>query len=355
MLRPIRTSPSRPSGPIRRAVLAGALALLLAGTVATSAEPPESSEDSSPASLFEERVSVSWVLVPVVVRSGDGYVRGLRRHDFRLWVDGRRVPIEELDLGTDAPLSVVWLQDLSGSMANTGKLGASRRAFETFLAGVRTGDEIALASFAGGRVAVEVPFTGNPDPLREATAVWEGYGTTALHDAVSLLPEISSEGRRGKRVAVLVTDGQDNASGIAPEEALELVRRARLPVYVLGLTADGGRSGDREEEVYRYSDLLRSLAAGTGGRYFELTTASGHGPPPIEETVGHILDDLRQRYILALTTAGDGPESYHRFEVDVVHRGRSTDGATLTFRRGYWGTRPTAWPPEEDGSREVPR
>ncbi len=329
----------------------GALALLVATATAPAAQPPEEPADSPPASVFEESVSVSWVLVPVVVRTGDGYVRGLRRHDFRLWVDGRRVPIEELDLGSDAPLSVVWLQDLSGSMANAGKLPASRRALETFLADARRGDEIALASFAGGRVAVEVPFTGNPDPLREATALWEGYGTTALHDAVSLLPEISAEGKQGKRVAVLVTDGQDNASGIAPAKALELVRRARLPVYVVGLTAAGSRSTDREEEVYRYSDLLRSLAEGTGGRYFELTTASGDGPPPVEDTVERILDDLRQRYILALTTAADGPESYHRFEVDLIRRGRAGGRATLTFRKGYWGTEPTAWGADEEVSR----
>jgi VWFA-related protein len=306
--------------------------------------------------------------VPVVVLTDDGYARGLGRDDFRLWVDGRRVPIRELDLGSDAPLSVVWLQDLSGSMANAGKLEASRRAFGAFLDDTRPGDEISVASFAGGRVQVEVPFTDAIQTLREALGAWRGYGTTALHDAASLLPELSSEGSRGKRVAVLVTDGQDNASRISPAEAVELVRHARLPVYVIGLSASGARSNGENGEVYRYADLLRSLAEGTGGRYFELAT-SGLGEPDgeaadratpnerrrrrdqlarIDETVAGILDDLRSRYILALTTEGEGDKAYHRFRVEVVERGRASRHSSLIHRRGYWGTEPTAWKPPED-------
>ncbi|MGD2115719.1 MAG: VWA domain-containing protein [Acidobacteriota bacterium] len=324
-----------------------------------AAQPPA---DPAPPT-FEETVSVSWVLVPVVVLTDDGYARGLGRDDFRLWVDGRRVPIRELDLGSDAPLSVVWLQDLSGSMANSAKLDASRRAFAAFLDAVRPGDEISAASFAGGRVQVEVPFTDSVETLREAMDLWRGYGTTAIHDAVSLLPELSAEGRSGKRVAVLVTDGQDNASRISPAQAVDLVRRARLPVYVIGLSASDPASRGTEDEVYRYADLLRSLAEATGGRYFELSTTgvgealrgsagSGRGGVPrdrrerlerIDHTVTGILEDLRSRYILALTTEGEGRKAYHRFEVELIDRRRSGRHTSLIYRRGYWGTDPTAW------------
>lgn len=329
---------------------------------------PRPDQDPAPAApTFQEALSVSWALVPVVVRTRNGYARGLGHQDFRLWVDGRRVPIDQLDLGSDAPLSVVWLQDLSGSMANAGKLDASRLAFETFLDGFRPGDEIAIAGFAGGRIQVEVPFTDSLATLRESAATWEGYGTTALHDAVSLLPEISAEGSRGKRVAVLVTDGQDNASRLSSAAAVELVRRARIPVYVLGLRAfrpgpgknPGKTSRDRQDDAVRYAELLSNLAERTGGRYVELT-AEGTEPAPrsagapdgshheateVATAVRQILDDLRLRYILAVTTAGEGPSTYHEIRVELAHSGLSgRDGrhTSLTYRRGYWGTPPIA-------------
>ena len=283
---------------------------------------------------FDEALDVAWTLVPVVVRSRTGYVTDLAPRDFTLFIDGRRVAIDEVDRGHEAPVSLVFLQDLSGSMANSGKLDASRRAIRVFLERGRPGDEVALASFAGGRLAVEVPFTGEMEAVEDALELWEGYGTTALHDAVSWLPEISAGGRYGNRVAILVTDGQDNASTVPPDEALEVVRRARLPVYVFGLGIGGGfreRPGE-EAADYRYEDLLRALAEQSGGRYFDVDN-----PAEIEAAVGSILDDLRLRYVLAVATPADGPRTFHPVRVEIDRPGRFW----LIHRSGYHGTAPS--------------
>jgi Ca-activated chloride channel family protein len=272
--------------------------------------------------------------------AGVGAVEGLDQNDFRLYIDDRPAPIEGVDLGSEAPLSVVYLQDLSGSMANGGKLEGSRRALGALLERAHDGDELALATFAGSRLRIDVPFTGEVATLREAMSLWEGYGTTALHDAVSLLPDISEGGRYGRRVAVLVTDGQDNASALPPAEALDIVRRARLPVYVIGLAVPGESAARGDQEAYRYAELLQSLAQGTGGRYF---TAAN--PEAAAEAVATIVDELRQRYVLALGVAGDGPRSYHRLRVEV----RVPYRHTLTYREGYYGT----LPPEPARGREA--
>jgi VWFA-related protein len=316
--------------PCSRSLLALLLGLFApAAPAAASAPMPQPPPDQGVAS-FDESVAVSWVLVPVVVRGSQGHVEGLGREDFRLSIDGRPAPIDELDLGEEVPLSVVYLQDLSGSIANAGKLEASRRAFGELLARLRSGDQVALATFAGERLRVETPFTGERDALEEAMELWEGYGTTALHDAVALLPDISQQGRSGQRVAVLVTDGQDNASALDPAAAVAVVRGSSLPVYVLGLTA--GRSGPGDDpETYRYADLLTSLAERTGGRYFEVD-----GADAAAEAVATLVEDLRRRYVLAVATAGDGPRSYHEIRVEAVLPYRHT----LTYRKGYHGTAP---------------
>jgi Ca-activated chloride channel family protein len=322
------------------AVLLLALSVLAGGPrVAAGAGPAVPEDQAAPSSGraaapgFAEAISVAWVLVPVVVRSRSGYVEGLSRDAFRLWVDGRQVAVESFDSGAQAPVSLVFLQDLSGSMATAGKVELARTALGDLLAAARPADELALASFAGGRLAVDVPFTGDREPLFEAMAGWDPYGTTALHDAVAWVPDISVEGRHPKRAVVLVTDGVDNASVIPPETAREILQRAHLPVYVLGLddrgdplrpAADGGAD--------TYAQLLGRLAWATGGRYFDIA-----GTDDVRAAVATILQDLRSEYVLGFSA--DGAEArFRRLRVEVDGRGRET-----VFRVGYTGGQPAAW------------
>ena len=130
----------------------------------------------------------------------------------RLLVDGRPEAIESFEQRADAPASIAVFQDLSGSMQTGGKLDLSRDVVRYFLDQAKTGDELALATFASGTIEVEVPFTENVSTLREAVGRWEASGTTALHDAVAFMPQLSAEGHNPKRFALLITDGVDNAS-----------------------------------------------------------------------------------------------------------------------------------------------
>src|SRR5689334_4330228 len=80
---------------------------------------PGLAQEPEASATFEEEVSVGYVLVPLVVRSGAGYADRLDQDDFRLLVDGKPVKIDSFERRADAPASVVFLQDLSGSMEGT--------------------------------------------------------------------------------------------------------------------------------------------------------------------------------------------------------------------------------------------
>jgi len=221
---------------------------LLSAAAPAAQAPAQTPAPQGPASSFQDSVSVGLVLVPVVVRAGAGFAKNLDRKDFRLLIDGKPVPIESFERRSDAPASVVILQDLSGSMASGGKLEESRNVVRFFLARELPGDEFSLATFASEGLQIDVPFTTNTATLTEAIAGWEAYGTTALHDAVARMPQISLEGHNPKRFAVLVTDGVDNASRLTPEEARAVVQEAQLPTYVLGLEAGNPYELDRGQE-----------------------------------------------------------------------------------------------------------
>ena len=291
------------------------------------------------ASAYQERIDVEWVLVPTLVRHASsmggkrnptGFVRGLEKRDFEITVDGRPVDIASFDAGADAPFGLIHLQDLSGSMALGGKLFTSRRALRCFLDHSRPGDELAIASFAGGKLRVEVPFTGDTEALADAMAAWRGYGTTAIHDAVAWLPEVAVRDSGMRRAAVLITDGADNASALSPAAARELVRQAKLPVYVLGLGTGSPFELDPEgQKLHRYADVLNLLAHLSGGRYFSVKRDAS-------AVCGAIVEELRAQYVLGFITGGSASARYRTLQVTVPNK-----RVEVIHRQGYSGRPPT--------------
>jgi Ca-activated chloride channel homolog len=331
--RPTRpTRPNRPNRPNRHSAASHAALFVLALFSATAAQTATATEPQAepaqPVGEFNDQLSVSWVLVPVLARTHDGYLDDLERDDFRLFVDGERVPIADFESGATAPVSLVFLQDLSGSMANGDKLTASKRALAYLLSRSRPDDEFALASFAGGQLQVEVPFTHDGQVISEAMELWQGYGTTAIHDAVGWIPQIAVTGRHPKRAAVLVSDGLDNASQLTPEAAQEIVRRANLPVYVLAIRQLGDPSSVVEADTY--ARLLMELARRSGGHYFAVDPGEG-----VTSAAADLLEELRRQYVLAFPTS-PGEAAYHRLKVEVSAPSR----VTIYHRSGYRGGLP---------------
>jgi VWFA-related protein len=297
-----------------------------------TAERPGLDNHATPA--FEDTLAVTQVLVPVLVRTRSGYAKNLDEKDFRLFVDERPVPIQSFDKNTEAPTSLVFLQDLSGSMGTGGKIEQSRAVVRYFIGKASAGDEFAIATFASGRGQVEVPFTSDRDALAEAVALWQGYGTTALHDAVAWIPDISAEGHNSRRFAIVVTDGLDNASTMQPDQAREIVRAAQVPVYVLGLGAGNPyQIASDGRKVYRYADVLNLLAVTTGGRYYPID-----GPDDLPKALQAIEADLRHQYVLGFSTR-EGASAYRHLRIELRAKGLG-DRATVVFRHGYQGPPP---------------
>lgn len=305
------------------------------------ARPEGGLEDDSPSVLFSGETSVSWVLVPITVRDvRGGYITDLERRHFRLRVDGRPLVFDSFDAEAAAPISLIQLQDLSGSMAIGGKLEAARAALDCFLEALRPADEIAVASFGAGQLGVDVPFTPERQPPYEAARTWQGYGSTALHDAVAWLPEISLDGRHARRAAVLLTDGADNASTLAADAARDMVRRARLPVYVIALDAKEDRKRRSQRRRAAQAEfpatsnraMLEALSEATGGRFFPVEASADAA----REACRVITTELRHQYVLGFEVASDQPKTDHRLEVEIAH----ARTLVITHRASYRGGSP---------------
>jgi Ca-activated chloride channel family protein len=314
----------------RKVTALAVLALVLVLPVRLAGD--EVAEQSTP--TFTEEVQVAWILVPVIVKGANGYLNGLGREEFDLKVDGRSIRFQDFEPRGEAPWSLVFLQDLSGSMGIGGRLEASQQTLDYFLESARPGDEFALATFAGEDTNIDVPFTEDIGPVRESVASWEGYGKTALHDAVALLPRISGDSRNVKRAALLITDGVDNASTISAASAREIVRQAQLPVYVFGLeSGDPFAVAKPGEKVYSYADMLNLLAHMTGGRYFSIAS-----PDDMKEACATVAEDLRYQYVLGFETQGVGKNAFRPIQVEV----RNKKAKRVLSRKGYQGLPPAS-------------
>ncbi len=330
---PTLSFPSRSRLSLQRRLFVGcALVASIALATAVSARGQQ-----APAAQFQGEVDVHWVLVPVVVRSPKGYVKDLKRSDFSLAVDGRPVAIASFDEGEEAPVSLVFMQDLSGSMGIGNELALSRNALNCLLDAHRPGDRWAVASFANGQVFIDVPFTSNLNAVREAIGGFQAYGKTALYDAVSWLPEIALSSESNKRAAILITDGVDNASAIDAATARDRVRAAQLPVYVLGFSTGTPYAVDAKgHKVYRYADLLNLLASLTGGSYYPVTDED-----QIDKACHSILEELRFQYVLGFKAGGDEPARYRHITVDIDRKHRDW---RISSRKGYQGPPPLTGP-----------
>jgi Ca-activated chloride channel family protein len=274
---------------------------------------------------YRGQVDVNAVVVPVTVRSDSGrIVTGVASSRFSLFIDGMRVPIRDLDLESDLPISLCFILDTSGSMAGR-KMTGSQELIRAFLQQRRDQDQIALWTFGNDQVQERFPFGMGWYLLPRVLETLKPWSTTALYDMVLRVPEALEKARHHRRAAILLTDGVDNASQIGPERAMEVARRLDTPIYVLGVEPPPAPD---EVSGPSYEEILTLIANASGGLYRRIPEA-GEMPSVVDD----MLHELSSRYILTFETSGVGIEKWRTIEVRV-------EGYRVTTRSGYIGTLP---------------
>jgi len=277
------------------------------------------------AAQYEGRVDINAVVVPVTVRNNSGrVVTGVAPRRFTLHVDGFKVPIRDLDIESDLPISLGFILDTSGSMMGR-KMSGSQQLITAFLAHRRPDDQLALWTFGDDRVLERFPFGMGWYLLPRVLETLKPWSTTALYDMVLRVPEVLEKARHHRRAAILLTDGVDNASEISADEAMAVARRLETPIYVLGVeppttleNADGSS----------FEEILTLIADASGGHYRRIPQAE-----QMPEVVDELLKELSSRYILTFVTSGVGQRKWRSIKVTV-------DGYEATTRSGYTGTLP---------------
>lgn len=104
---------------------------------------------------------------------------------------------------------------------------------------------------------------------------------TAIGEAIATATHRLRDSEAKTKIAILLTDGENNAGTIAPEAAASLARSFGIRVYTIGMGKEGGAripyedttfgKRYREELTYLDEDTLKQIANTTGARYFRAT------------------------------------------------------------------------------------
>lgn len=274
-----------------------------------------------------EQFKIRLVLVPTSVEDRNGRsVRGLDRADFRVFEDRVIQEIEYFDREADEPISVAFVLDVSGSMRMLEKIESAKEAIRFFVESLRPKDKFGLVAFADEQVAWITPFTSDRELFLERLAVQEGYGQTALNDAVAAAPGLVDDAEVGRKAIVLFTDGVDTGSDLSVPEAIAAARRVHVPIYTIGFTSLPEILVTKTG-VDPNLDTLRRFSEETGGTLYAV-----NDPDDWKEAVAEISEELRFQYVIGYYPTRKTEDG--KFRQILVETDRR--GWVVRARNGYY-------------------
>lgn len=297
------------------------LLCLAAGAGALVAQaPPQPQPLPPPAFTFTANVGEVLVQTDVLDKRGRE-ITNLPAVDFNVYENGVKQTIKSFS-HDDAPVSIGILVDNSGSMRP--KVVQVDRAALNFVRSSNPQDEVFIVKF-NDEYHLVAPFTNSIPALEKDLGSIEPESSTALYDAViNADTYLRQYGRNPKKVLLVITDGQDDASSHSLETALRLLQSQNAPlIYAIGLVDKDDSRGARREG----QRVLQEFADATGGlAYF---------PKSLEQVDGitrMVAQDIRQQYSLVYRSNQTAPGFRAiRVEIHDPHRKH----LTAHTRKGY--------------------
>jgi Ca-activated chloride channel homolog len=248
------------------------------------------------------------------------FVDGLGPSDLTILDDDKKqAALTFFQSQTNLPLHVALDLDLSASI--TGQFNTERSTIRDFLKeAVRPADWLELFAF-NHRVQFVAPIQNDWKQVSRRVKNLKPDGETALFDAVSSAAQwLGQDPRPARRIIILVTDGEENASKTNLRDTIAQVLRAETTIYSVNVV-----DYPLDAEAKNGGDILKKLSDATGGAYLR---AGQNGD------VGHafrrIQRELRSQYAIAYKPSNLTEQLFHRLRVVAARNLR------VRCRTGYY-------------------
>src|SRR3954468_14249291 len=268
-------------------------------------------------------------------------VENLTKEDFVITEDNARQQIDYFSHDTDAPLTLGIVVDTSPSQESV--LAIEQKEAKMLVEEALHPLDRSFVIQVDERVQLLQELTASKDLLVQAidrTRVNEAWrsvvpedpstavagaslGGTHLFDAISFASKLMMN-RAGRKVLVLLTDGEDLGSSVTRQAALDAVEKADTTVYSVVVH-------DKAFYVHRGIDfhgdsVLKKLSKATGGRMSRAEDAVSTAA-----VFKKLAGELRGQYLLRYTPTQRGDGSFRKIKVEAPHR-----NWTVRTRGGYY-------------------
>ncbi|HEY6303090.1 MAG TPA: VWA domain-containing protein [Terriglobales bacterium] len=290
-----------------------------------AARSPASSAPAVPDEpIFTMRKTVSEVHLVFTVTDKHGrYIKDLKQNDFII-LDDSKPPEEILSFSneTDLPLQVVLLIDTSGSVSSRFKF-EQEAAIDFLKETIRPKYDQALVIGFDLTPEVTEDFSNDTQKLSVGIRALRPGSLTAMYDALyyACQDKLLKQPHAGpvRRAIILLSDGNDNASSVTREKAIEMAQQAEVSVYTISTNPTGsGGHGNK---------TLGRIAEATGGRSYVPSQIT-----EVANAFAAIQEELRSQYEVSYKPAAFTQDGHYRtIKVDA----RNQKALRIRSRKGY--------------------
>jgi len=326
---------SRPSGKAIR------LVALLGCTVLVAAQGGAQETTQQPTSPQTLKVYTNVVSVYAVVRDKKGHlIPNLNKEDFGVEEDRQAQEIRYFSRETDTPLTLGILVDTSPSQQHV--LGIEKEEAKAFFRQVLRPKDFAFVLHFDAEVELLQDFTSDIHSLARAVDETQINGgargvlpsplptgqdacCTDLYDAVYLAANELLKNEIGRKVVILLTDGEDEGSKVKLETALTAAQQSDVIIYSIDISDRMFYA--RQGIGFSGESVLKKLSEETGGRVIKVGK-----PGETAVAFQQIADELRTQYLLGYTPTNNTRDGSFR----KIHVQARNSDYKVQARRGYY-------------------
>ena len=285
--------------------------------------------------IDDDVIKVDSVLVPIPVSVTDSNGRaitGLKLEDFELSIDGKTEVITEV-FRSNTPVRLALLFDNSSSVFQAREF-EKKAAIRFFKQVIRPDKDLAALFSVATVTRLEQPLTQNVSQLVQAIENFEKpEGATALLDGIVQAANYLRD-HQGRRVIVIVSDGEDTLSDAGLEDTMKAIQAANCQVYVVkttdfeNLKRTGQRTGNANVRALTAERRMQDITQVTGGVVY-----SPVDEDELSQAFSRISAELSDQYVLSYYPESVGERGQFR---EITLKVKKQPNLTIRTRKGYY-------------------
>ena len=279
--------------------------------------PPVLQDGETPVFRADARLVV---LYTSVVDKNGRLVTNIPQSAFKVYENNVEQPLK-IFRREDVPVSMGIIIDNSGSMRD--KRAKVAAASMDLVKASNPQDEVFIVNF-NDDAYLDQPFTSDTKKLESALEKIDSRGGTAMRDAISMsIDYLKDNGRKDKKVLLVVTDGNDNTSTETLEQLVRKARQSEVLIYCIGLLNE-----EEPREAKKAKRALKDLADASGGLDFYPKDLA-----EVDRITPQVAHEIRNQYILGYNPTNQALDGSFR-QIKVVVNGFGHP--TVRTRNGYY-------------------